>query len=215
MTAGPAPPSDPRELDPASAVLPAGSTLFRVYAGTFPATAFNPSYGLGGRFHFILRADSKKVPALYGAETRAAAIAESVFHDVPLRPPEGRRLSASKLHGKTLVELRSERDLELVELHHPGLGRLGLTAEEITATNPSAYPRTRAWAQALHDRGDHQGIVWMSRLFNVDRAHTFFGDRVAETAFAAVGRPLPLWEGPGLELVYELAEQLAITIVQP
>ena len=153
MTAGPSPPTDPGSLDPAAAVLPAGSILFRVHPDSLRANAFNPHFGLGARFHFILRDDGTKVPALYAAETPEAAIAETVFHDVPLRPRTRRQLSAWKLERRWLTRLRSLRDLQLVELHHPGLGRLGLNPDEITATDPSRYPRTRQWAQALHDHG--------------------------------------------------------------
>jgi hypothetical protein len=209
----PAPPADPEELDPATVTLPVGSVLFRVHPELLAATAFNQGYGEGARFHFIDDGSGEAVPSLYAAETRATAIAETVFHEVPLRPRGDRRVSSWKLQGRMLSSFRTLRDLRLVQLHHPGLGRLGLEPGELTATDPSEYARTREWAQALHRHGDHGGLVWVSRLHNTGRAYTFFGDRVGERDLEAGGDSLPLFERPGLDLVYELAEAYGITIV--
>lgn len=214
MAAGPVSPTDPAALDPAVETLAAGTRLFRVHPDFLDADAFNPRFGAGGRFHFIATPAGAKVPSLYAAEGRPAAIAETLFHDVPLRPRSFRAISASKLEGKALSQLRTRRPIQLVVLHHPGLGRLGLAPQEITATDPSAYPYCRQWAQALHDRADDEGLVWMSRLYNTARAFTFFGDRVASTDFEPLGDPLPLASGAGLNLVYELAEESGITILQ-
>ncbi|HSL81660.1 MAG TPA: RES family NAD+ phosphorylase [Thermoanaerobaculia bacterium] len=213
MPPAPAPPADPKELDPATVTLPAGSVLFRVHPERLAATAFNPGHGEGARFHFVDDGSGGTVPSLYAAETRATAIAETVFHDVPLRPRGDRRVSSWKLRGRMLSSFRTRRGLSLVQLHHPGLGRLGLEPGELTATDPSEYARTREWAQALHRHGGHEGLVWVSRLHNTGRAYTFFGDRVSAGALEARGDSLPLFEPPGLEVVYELAEAYGITIV--
>jgi hypothetical protein len=53
----------------------------------------------------------------------------------------------------------------------------------------------------------------MSRLFNVDRAYTFFGDRVAEAAFSPAAGSLPLWRGRGLDWIHQLAESLGIDVI--
>lgn len=213
MLSGPSPPADSRDLDPAVVTLPAGAALFRIHPGYLAATAFNPGHGIGARFHFIEDETGRRVPSLYAAETRATAVAEAVFHDVPLRPKSERRVSFRKLQGRMLASFRTRRDLRFVELHHPGLARLGLEPGELTATDPSEYPRTRQWAQALYSHGAHDGLVWVSRLHNTGRAYTFFGDRVSEGDLEPWGEPLPLFEAPGLDLVYELAEAYGITIV--
>jgi hypothetical protein len=186
-----------------------------VHAAAWNAESFNPGQGGGGRFHFILGKGGSKVPSLYAATSRRGAIAESVFHDVPIRPASFRAVSLHKLEHRVLSRLRTRRDLQLVQLHHPGLGRLGLAPAEITATDPSEYPRTRRWAQAFHDYGSHDGLVWISRLHNIDKAYTFFGDRVAPADLSPEGDPVPLSTAPGLDLVYELAEESGITIVHP
>lgn len=217
MTPGPWPPSDLGELVPRVVNLVAGQTLFRVHSVGYDADAFNPGYGAGGRFHFIEDGDEQRVPALYAAETVAAAVAETIFHEVPTRPPEGRvpAVASRKLAGRALSTIRTRRELELVELHHPGLARLRLEPGQISDTPPSEYPRTRTWAQALHDATECAGLVWMSRLHNAARAYVLFGDRLDPSHLGPVEGPMPLWYGPGRRLMDRLAEERAITLLEP
>lgn len=121
-------------------------------------------------------------------------------------------ISAAKFEGRMLSAIRTIEDLQVVELHHPGLDRLHLEPREISDTDPSHYPRTRAWAQTIHDAGACAGLVWMSRLHNTDKAYTVFGDRVGKVVFEPVEASLPLWHGLGRTLVHELAEERAILI---
>jgi hypothetical protein len=123
-------------------------------------------------------------------------------------------VSKAKLSEQALSEIRSRRDLRLVELHHPGLSRLGLEPHEITTTPPTHYPRTRRWARALRASGSWHGLVWMSRLYNTVKAYFFFGDRVSGTDWEASGPANPLREGPGLAFVYRVAEEAGITITE-
>jgi hypothetical protein len=219
MHAGPLlpehPPADLHRLDPATVELSAGSLLFRVYGERFTATAFNPGHGADARFHFLHDAEGRRIPSLYAAATPAAALAETVFHDVPVRPATDRRVSFHKLRGRVLSAIETRETLQLVQLHHPGISRLGLRPRDLTDTDPSEYPRTRAWAQALHDCGSHAGLVWTSRLHNTHKAYAFFGDRVPSRTFAVADGPLALWHGPGLDRVYEHAEAAGVTIVHP
>lgn len=213
MSPGPRPPALPAELDPLLSTLAARSLLYRVHSVYFDASAFNPGYVGGARFHFIRDAAGARVPALYAAESEAAAIAETVFHDVPVRPAGLRVVSFSrKIRDRELSALRTRREIELVQLHDLGLDRLGLRAPEITDTDPSEYPATRRWAEALHRCGAAGGLAWMSRRYNSKRVFTFFGDRVGPGDLQPLGEPLPLGRGPGLELVYELAEAAGITV---
>lgn len=210
---GPRAPADPAGIDPLITVLPRGSLLFRVHPRLLGPTELNPGYGAGARFHFIRNAAGEKVPSLYAAESEDAAVAETLFHDVPVRPANLRVVSFSRrIRDRALSALRTLREIQLIQLHDLGLERLGLLAAEITDTDPSEYPGTRRWAQALHRGSSAAGLVWMARRFNSKRAYSFFGDRVAATDFTAVGRPLALWRGRGLNLVYELAETADITV---
>lgn len=200
-------------LAPLLVTLPAGSRLFRVYPSFLEATDFNLGHGAGARFHFLSGADGAPVPSLYAAETQDAALAESIFHDVSLRPQALRILPLRKVAGRMLGALGTRRDLELVQLHDVALERLGLEPSELTSSPPSTYPRTRAWGQALHDAGAAAGLVWMSRQFNSAKACTFFGDRVFSGDFERVGPALPLDRRPGLDLVYALAERAGVVVV--
>ena len=154
------------------------------------------------------------MPALYAAATPQAAVTEALFRKVPIRAAGLRTLSREDLENQALSEIRSRRDLRLIELHHPGLSRLGLEPHEITTTLPKQYPRTRLWARALHADGSWEGLVWMSRLYNTVKAYFFFGDRVGEDDWEAPGPAHPLWKGPGLKFVYQVAEEAGITITE-
>lgn len=217
MAEAPWPPEDPADLDPVETALSEGVELFRVHSTDLDADRFNPRYGVGGRFHFVLQSGDgeREVPALYAAEGLEAALAETVFHDVPIRPKAGRRLAFRKLGGRALSSIRTRRQLRLVELHHPGISWLQLEPRDLTDTDPSEYPRTRSWVQRLHDAADHEGLVWRSRLYNEQKAYTFFGDRVSSDDLEVTSDPVPLDRGRGLELVYEVAESLGITVVHP
>lgn len=153
------------------------------------------------------------MPALYAAETEESALAETIFHDVPLRPRALRILPLSRVAGRVLAAIRTRRDLQLVQLHDVGLDRLGLAASELTASPPTAYPETRGWAQALYGGTAADGLVWMSRRFNSARAFTLFGDRAAAGDLASAGAPLPLDLRPGIDLVYALAERADVVVV--
>lgn len=231
MARPPRPPGDPHQLDPLFTTLPTGARLFRVHPQHVGATAFNPGQGKGGRFHFIRSANGLLVPSFYAAEDAFAALAETVFHDVPVRSSRFGQLAGAltgdrellvrsvrgvsfrrQLAGRLLSELRTERDLSLVQLHDLGLKRLRLTAGEISATDPSRYPQTRSWAKALHEACPAAGLVWMSRLFDSRRAFALFGDRASEKDFHLVSAPLELWHGPGLQLVYEIARTADVAV---
>ncbi len=214
---GPWPPEAPGELLPRVVRVAAGKVLARVHSEGFSANEPNPGFGAGGRFHFVQDGRGERVPALYAAETAAAAVAETIFHEVPIRPPAGQTpaVASRKLVGRVLSSIRTRKDLALVELHHPGLAHLHLEPGEISATLPSEYPRTRAWAQALYDTTDCAGLVWMSRLHNAAKAYVLFGDRLGAGDLALVEDPLPLWFGPGRRLMDRFAEERAILIIEP
>jgi hypothetical protein len=130
------------------------------------------------------------VPTLYAARDDATAIAEALFHDVPL----GGDLPRAALDGRVLTRLRATRDLQLVELDDP----------DLVAAPASDYGRTAEAAERLHDRMPGvDGIAWASRRFPAEQAFVLFGDRIA--GLIAVGPSLALDGGPGLRLVEETA----------
>src|SRR5699024_5577885 len=78
------------------------------------------------------------------------------------------------------------------------------------------YGRTAAWAQALYDHADFDGLVWRSRQFNDSYAVMLWGDRVDRFQDLSIGptiAPLPLYAGAGFDEVQHLADQSGITVI--
>lgn len=202
-------PAPPATLAPRVTVWPKEQLFIRVHRLRFRPTKFNPGgTGAQGRFHFFEDAAGQVVPILYGADANAAAIAETVFRDIR----SGGVLLRPRLAGLALAELRSIRDLRLIELLGYGLKRLDLHPYELTSTDPTEYAGTIAWAKALHEATpDADGLVWMSHQFNTRRALMLFGDRVAESDLTA-GSSLPLTFGAGFDIVERCANEAGITI---
>ncbi len=196
---------------------PAAQEFVRVFAHKYHPTEFNPGSGVPsprGRFHFFAAAPGRVVPILYGADQPFAALAETVFHDVPIRNP-GRVVFESRLAPLSMVTLKPLRDLRLVQLHGFGLRRLSIRAANLTDTEAAEYPRTTEWARALHAAmRDIDGLVWMSRQFNSAPALVLFGDRVRSTDLAVAVPPIPLWTGRGRDLVDRAANAAGIAVVR-
>lgn len=168
-------PDPPQPFDPDVVTLPAGETVFRVHSKNRTGDQFNPGMGAPTRFTFF---GNPAVPVLYAAATAQAAIAESLLHDVPLT---GGQLLPSSYRGKRISRVGVNRELRLASFLGLGLRRLGVSADQVTTTAAAHYDRTVLWAQAVHDAG-FDGLVYMSRQCNSDRAYVFFGDR-ADDAF--------------------------------
>jgi hypothetical protein len=197
-----------------------GEPFVRVFDLGYSGTSFNPGSraqpptGIAplGRFHFFPDSRGNRVPILYAAEGRDAAVSETVFHDAPV----GRGkpvVPESRLKNKGLVQVMPQRDLVLVELFGHGLRRLGLRPESLTSTDAAQYARTVLWAEALHSAlADVDGFVWMSRQFNAEKAIVLFGDRVAETDLHSDGTPVPLEVGEGRRVVESAANRAGIIL---
>lgn len=216
---GSAVPTPPETFDPAprTSPWPRERPLVRVYRLDHPPRSFHPGEGTAprGRFHFFESTSSERIAVLYAAEGEDAAISETVFHDLPVGGDAGRPvIPESRLAAYGLVRLRACRDLRLVELHGFGLRRLDLRAENLTDTGPEEYPNTVKWAAALHRAvPEADGLVWMSRQFNAEKALVLFGDRIGDTDLDEVSSPFPLSTGPGRRLVDRAANAAGVLIV--
>lgn len=166
-------PDPPRPFDAETITLPAGEALYHVHSKTWPGNQFNPGQGAPTRFAFF---GDPAIPALYAAQTEQAAIAETLLHDVPM---VGGQLLPSAYRDRRMSRLRSNRELRLASFLGLGLRRLGIKAEQVTTTAAVYYERTVLWAQAAHIAG-FDGLVYMSRQCNSDRAYVFFGDRAGD-----------------------------------
>ncbi len=196
---------------------PAHQPFVRVFAHQYNPTEFNPGSGTAsprGRFHFFAAESGQVVPVLYGADQPFAALAETAFHDVPVRGP-ARVVFESRLAPLSIVTLQPQRDLCLVQLHGFGLRRLSIRATNLTDTEAAAYPRTTEWARALHAAlPDIDGLVWMSRQFNSSPALVLFGDRISASDLTVTEPPVPLFAGRGRDLVDRAANAAGIAVVQ-
>lgn len=168
MTA-PRPPADLAGRTPLTVTLAPGTELHRFYPAGLDPIYFDRSRS--GR----LNAPDGRYGVLY-----AAARPEGAFAETFLRTP-GRTLLAPELvAAKGQARLRTLQPLTLVQLHGPGLARLGATAEVTHGGLPYAAPQ--AWSAALHDHPAHaDGLAYTARHDDAEVCYAIF-----ERAAAAV-----------------------------
>jgi hypothetical protein len=203
-------PRPPSKNSPKLVALGIGA-FWRVHPASYRATEFNPSKSGDARFSPIRRPDGTIIPVLYGASTLAAAIMETVFHDVPT-PPGAYTLDVETLREQSLVvsRIRPKRRLQAVDLSTKGLKRLGLHRTDLIDTRVTAYPLTRGWAEWLHGATLAAGLLWTSRQDDAARAVALFGDRLSESAFKVEIDREPLCEDEYLDALLQLAEHIGI-----
>lgn len=207
----PAPP-DPAALDPLVEIWPRGRSLVRCHNLRFEPRDFNPGFGRG-RFHPLLDSSGNPVPTLYAADRVEGALSETALHDIPVRGPL-KVVLRERLKPLGLSTLAPRRDLVLLQLHGFGLRRLGVSREELIASDAGQYPMTTRWAQALHAcRRDADGLVWVSRQHDRSLCVVLFGDRVLPGDLRVLRRPRPLLAAAAFETVERAAEAAGITIV--
>lgn len=178
------------------------------------ALTFNPGVKGAGRFH-PFSAGKKCVPTLYGGNTLAGAISETIFHNVPVRGPN-RRVQHATVSGYVASFLETTRELRLVRLHSTGLRRLKVSRVELIESDADRYDETVLWAKALHAwTGRADGLLWVSRQDDTSKAIMLFGDRVDPTDLKVAASPLPLGFGRGFDEVLRIAEESDITVVMP
>ena len=188
----PAPP-----LDPLFDRWPAGALIHVIHDTAFAPESFNPGVDSTGslrkptRFAPIRDARDRVVPYLYGGSTLDCAIFETVFHDVPIDAPD-KFVALDDFAQRGHGQLVPSRELLLVDLTSEGLHRLKVPKEELIASPARDYVDTARWAEALHRQyKDVDGLVWMSRQRDRDRAMLLFGDRVKGVLSGTrIGRPL-------------------------
>jgi hypothetical protein len=188
-------------------LLPIGAgAVWRVHSAFYRPTQFNPSETGDARFSPIRRADGTTIPVLY-----AAAMRETVFHDLPT-PPGAYILDIESLRDQDLVVscIRPKGRLSTVDLSTKGLKRLGLQRTDLIDTPVTAYPKTREWAEWLHSATAAKGLGWTSRQDDSAKAVALFGDRIPESAFRVEVDREPLCEDERLDVLLELAEHIGI-----
>jgi hypothetical protein len=197
-------PDPPASLDLEVECWAAGRTLVRVFQVVYRPSSFNPSLS-PARFRPVYFPDGSVIPTLYGAEAFDAALAETLLHD--LDSGKRRSIPYRRVEQAALVRLLPQRELRLAALHGYGLKKAHLHRDQVIDTPPRSYPQTAKWGQALHDHPEQvDGLVWMSRQFDSQRALMLFGDRVAEKELQVEPDSLlPLDAGAGFELASQVA----------
>jgi hypothetical protein len=83
------------------------------------------------------------------------------FAETFLRNPPVRILALDDLAGRSVATVEVRHELRLVQLHGPGLARLGVTAEWASGSD---YVRSRFWSRALWEHGDKpDGVFYRCR----------------------------------------------------
>ncbi|CAN5378892.1 hypothetical protein BH09ACT10_BH09ACT10_04470 [soil metagenome] len=192
-------PDPPQPFSPEFYTHPVGELIFRVFSNVRTASTFNPTGPRGAaRFSFF---GEPPVPVLYGAQSDIAAICETLLHEIPA---SGGTLQRGQYESKVLGAITTTRPMRLASFMGTGLRRLGIEDRDLTDTEAVHYRRTVSWAEAAHAAG-LDGIVWMSRRCNTDRAYVLFGDRVVEGDLLVandVGRVFAA--GPDLDWLIDL-----------
>src|SRR3954447_12647296 len=179
------PPRTRAALDPLLMSWPTGEVIYRgcdVHRGCRNFSAGNAAHP--GRFQPCTAGRRRTPPPVfYGAGDVDAALSEMVFHDLPIR---GRKhLAHAQLVHRLAVAPIARRDLLLVDLTSDAPRRRGLTRGELIESDSRSYPRTAAWARALHDHWQRvDGLLWASGQRDTSRALLLFGDRVKASELA-------------------------------
>lgn len=191
----------------------AGTRLVRVHDRDLGEIEFNPSPRPSARFRPI---GNPIVPTLYAGVDEDVALAEGLFHDVPIRPGLARRSPLAGLDGRVVSELAPTRELTLIALHGYGLQSPGVTHGELIETPAAAYAWTARWALALYNAAPPaDGLVWMSRRFTGRAAVMLWqGEgRMEDGDLEVKVRARALWEGEGRELALKVAKRARIVLV--
>ena len=176
---------------------PASEVIHVIHDTAFAPESFNPGVDAKGvlrkptRFAPIRNNKGRVVPYLYGGSTLDCVIFETVFHDVPIDAAD-KFADLGDFAQRGHAQLVPSRDLRLVDLTTEGLHRLKVPKDELISSPARAYIETARWAEALHHQfKDVDGLVWMSRQRDRDRALVLFGDRVHDKLSGTrVGGPL-------------------------
>lgn len=159
---GPLPPDDMDARQPLVQSMAAGALLHR-----FHNAAFDPI------FYDRTSAGRLNAPdGSYGVLYTAHAV-DGAFAEVFLRVPGRTSLGLDFIETRAYACLRTTRALNFVEMHGPGLSRLGATAEVTHSGLP--YTTAQKWSRAIHSHpGNFDGIAYRSRHDDAEICYAVF-----------------------------------------
>jgi hypothetical protein len=155
------PPADFATRDLPVEVVPAGATFVRIHRT-----------GLGA-LHFGASGDNRfdDPRGEYGV-CYAARSLEGAFAETCLRAVGATLVPLAHLAGRSATVLTAAAELRLVEMHGPGLSRLGATA----AVSSGTYDGSQPWSRAVHDHpAAVDGIVYRSNHDDGELCAALFG----------------------------------------
>lgn len=206
-------PQPPANIKVKTEIVPAGTTMWRVYNSAYSETGFNPGKG-DSRFSPLKDVNNQIIPSLYAGESIDVALMESVFHDVP--HTGDKEFSTSKFNNQMISELTLKQDLVMAKLHGPALRGLGITEAELIHCDASEYQHTRAWGEKVHASAPNaQGMKWASKQAG-GMTYVFFGDRVNANAFniSTPGTQLNK-HAKAVERIEHLIEEMDVRLFDP
>ncbi|GAA4488606.1 hypothetical protein GCM10023094_48770 [Rhodococcus olei] len=195
---------DPPAPLPAALVttVAADTSIWRIHSAERGASDLNPTPRprprLGGRFDSL----DGSFAYLYIGDSPAAAVAETLCRNLPVNQSP-RLIPRAQIAGRVLSELRTTRDVRVVDLTGTGTARLNAEVW-LTKCDPSGYLHTRRWAAAIlaanpdvdgiqfRPRHDENTLSWMLTGAPTTRTHP---------AVAPVGGVIPLDSADGHHLL--------------
>ena len=160
--------------------------------------------GMGfGQTRFASPSDDFKL--LYLAQDPLTAVAETIIRD-RFEGKDERILFQEEFDDRSIVAVRALRALFLLDLRYEGASLLGLSTDAVRA---KAQAAGRRFSQALYERTDFDGIVYMSRITNKQCVAVY--DRAVETSLSADEPAIDL---PRLSMLFAILDALSITVIK-
>ena len=193
----------------------AGRPIERIHGSKYSAKQFNPGInaGAGARFSPFQDSLGNNVPTLYGGESSAVALMETVFHDLPVGCA-GLNFALSKLEGRVRSQLVPEVDLPLVDITPMTMRRWGITQALLLGSEVTDYQVTQKWAARIHrDNPEARGIQWPSKQHG-GAALMLFGDRMKEGDLrVATESEAVMASKDVMSALFALADELDIALI--
>jgi hypothetical protein len=92
--------------------------------------------------------------------------------------------------------------------------KLGLERKHVIDTPMTEYVTTRLWSPTVHQSSPKaDGMVWISRKYDQERAMMLFGDRIAPADLIPASSVRIMDDAQALETIFELGQRAGIDIV--
>lgn len=197
-------------------VLPAGTGLWRVHRGRYPADSFSPKpadvlFG-GGRFDSTC-ADA--YPFFYAGLTPETALCEALLRGLVFNGLS-RQLPRAGVRGRVLSSLTTTVPLTMLSLTSAvDLASICQPDDWLVRADGHEYAQTRAWAHWLRKHASTvHGFVWRSRFNTPHEAIVLFGDRCPGNG-TRVGVSIRLDDADGAAYLNNQLAPYRVTISPP